>query len=114
MLIEDKKGAIFTSSSRKITPQPKTHGNPNDTFHMPKTSLKAIKTDTTFIEKPHLLKLNQLNMPHITKLNLSEENKKNISPFMLHDNLNNFVKYFDSKFKNYESYSTYFHQQLPE
>ena len=30
-------------------------------------------------------------MPHITKLDLSEENKKNIPPFMLHDNLSNLV-----------------------
>ena len=36
-------------------------------------------------------------MPHITELNLSEENKENIPPFMLHDNLNNLINYFDSK-----------------
>ena len=81
---------------------------------MPKTSLKAIKTDTTFIENPHPLKPNQLHMPHITKLNLSEENKENIPPFMLCDNLSNIVNYLNNKFKYYKSYSTYFHQQLPE
>ena len=114
MLIEDKEGVIFILSSGKIALQPKTHGNLNDTFHMPKTSLKAIKTDTIFIKKPHPLKPNQLHMPHITELNLSKENKENIPPFMLCDNLSNLVDYFDSKFKDYESYSTYFHQQLPE
>ena len=114
MLIEDKEGAIFTLSSGKITPQPKTHGNPNNTFHMPKTSLKAIKTDTTFIEKPHPFEPNQFHMPRITKLDLSEENKESIPPFMLQDNLSNLVDYFDSKFKDYESYSTYFCPQLPK
>ena len=53
-------------------------------------------------------------MPHITKLDLSEDNKENIPPFMLHDNLNNLVDYFDNRFKDYKSYSTYFRQQLPE
>ena len=114
MLIEDKEGAIFILSSGKITPQPKTHRNLNDTFHMPKTSSKTIKTNTTFIEKPYPFTPNQLHMPHITKLNLSKENKENISPFMLHDNLSNLIDYFDSKFKDYESYSTYLCQQLPK
>ena len=50
-------------------------------------------------------------MPHITKLDLSKDNKENIPLFMLHDNLNILVDYFDNKFKDYESYSTYFHQQ---
>ena len=53
-------------------------------------------------------------MPHITKLDLSKENKENIPPFMLHDNLSNLIDYFDSEFKDYKSYSTYFHQQLPK
>ena len=35
-------------------------------------------------------------MPHITELNLSEDNKENIPPFMLHNNLNNRVNYFDN------------------
>ena len=74
MLIEEKEGAIFILSSGKITPQPKTHGNPNNTFCTPKTSPKTIKTDTTFTEKPHPFAPNQLHMPHITKLNLSKEN----------------------------------------
>ena len=110
MLIEDKEGVIFISSSGKIIHRLKTHGNPNDTFYMPKTSSKATKTNTTFTEKPYLLKPTQLYMPHITELDLSEENKENIPPFMLHNNLNNLVDYFD----DYKSYSTYFHQQLPE
>ena len=88
--------------------------NLNNTFYMPKTFMKAIKTDTTFTEKPHPLKLTQPYMPHITELDLSKENKENIPQFMLHDNLNNLIDYFDSKFKDYESYSTYFCQQLPE
>ena len=33
---------------------------------------------------------------------------------MLHNNLNNLINYFNNKFKDYESYSTYFCQQLPE
>ena len=53
-------------------------------------------------------------MPHITELDLSEDNKENIPPFILHDNLNNLVNYFDNKFKDYKSYSTYFCQQLPK
>ena len=53
-------------------------------------------------------------MPHITRLDLSEDNKENIPLFMLHNNLNNLVNYFNNKFKDYESYSTYFCQQLPE
>ena len=81
---------------------------------MPNTSSKTIKTDTTFIENPHPFKPNQLHMPHITELNLSEENKEYIPPFMLCANLSNLIDYFDSKFKDYESYSTYFCQQLPE
>ena len=52
-------------------------------------------------------------MPHITELNLSKGNKENIPLFMLHDNLNNLINYFNNKFKDYKSYSTYFHQ-LPK
>ena len=53
-------------------------------------------------------------MPHITKLDFSKANKENIPPFMLHDNLDNLVDYFNNKFKDYKSYFTYFHQQLPK
>ena len=113
MLIENKEGAIFILSSGKVTLQPKTHGNLNDIFHMPKTSLKTIKTNTTFIEKPYPFKTNQPHMPHITKLNLSKENKENIPPFMLCDNLSNLIDYFDSRFKDYESYFTYFANNYP-
>ena len=65
--IEDKEEVIFTSASRKITRQPKILGNPNNTFHMPETSSKVIKTDTTFTEKPH--PFNQLTSTCLTSLN---------------------------------------------
>ena len=73
-----------------------------------------MKTNTIFIEKPHPSEPNQLYMPHITKLDLSKEIKENIPPFMLCDNISSLIDYFDSKFKDYESYSIYFHQQLPK
>ena len=95
-------------------PLAKNTWEPKYTFHMPKIFSKAIKTDTIFTENPIHLNQNQLHMPHITELNLSKENKENIPLFMLCDNLNNLVNYFDNKFKDYESYSTYFCQQLPE
>ena len=76
--------------------------------------LKSYKDQHHLHWKLHLFKQNQSHMPHITELDLSEENKENIPPLMLHDNLSNLVDYFDSKFKEYEGYSTYFYQKLPK
>ena len=75
--------------------------------------LKSYKNQHHLHWKTPSIQPTHLHMPHITKLDLSKDNKENIPPFMLHNNLNNLVDYFDNKFKDYESYSTYFRQQLP-
>ena len=79
-----------------------------------KDILKTYKDQHHLHWKPYPFKPNWLHMPHITELDLSKENKENIPPFMLCDNLSNLIDYFDNKFKDYESYFTYFHQQLPK
>ena len=47
-------------------------------------------------------------MPHIEELNLSKDNKENISHSLLQKGLSNLVNHFDHKFKDYQDYLDHF------
>jgi hypothetical protein len=49
----------------------------------------------------------QYNMPCITELNLSKENKEMIPLSLLEKDLSNIVDHFDQKFKDYQDYINY-------
>lgn len=53
-------------------------------------------------------------MPHIEEIDLFNNNKENIPPFFLRNDLSNIIKHFDHKFKDYQDYLNYFQTNLSD